>query len=96
MSSVWEYSEYPIGSSPMDILTLKLGKMKYAVIGWDKKISELDNKAIKSIEAQMGNINATTVKGNMAQSDMDLLLKLEQEKLQILKVSFGRLDSRAV
>ena len=55
---MWEATYYLMGLSPMDFLAVKLGRLKYAFIGWDKKILELDKKEIKDIETKMGNINA--------------------------------------
>ena len=53
------------------------------------KRSELDKKDLLSIELRICNFSVYSTKGALSQSYLDLLIKLEKDKMQILKVSFG-------
>ena len=57
------------------------------MIKWEKEKKGLPNKALCQIEEHIGGMTVRLGNGIFQQSDMDLLIKLEVEKIRLLRIS---------
>ena len=72
---------------PMERLTRKLKGLKSKVIKWEKEKKGLANKALCRIDELIGEITVRPGYGIFQQSDLNQLIKLEVEKINLLRIS---------